>query len=314
MSALAMRARRARAGWLFATPWLIGFVVLTALPMAASLLLSFTDWSGLNVEQIRWVGLANYARALGGDDPAVAKALMNTAWYALVAVPVGLAVALGLALLLNQQLPGMKVFRTLFYMPSVIGGVATVMMWTWVFNAEFGLLNTMLRGGANALVACGVDALAGWHPPNWLGDPTWTKPALVVMSTWGAGAGMLIFLAALQNVPEQLYEAARIDGAGRLRQFWSITLPQISGAIYFNLIMGLIHAFQVFNDAFILFKGGGGAKDSALFFVVHLYTKAFQDFELGYASALAWILFTIVLALTLLVVAWAKKWVTYDVD
>lgn len=314
MSASAMDDRRARAGWLFASPWLFGFAVLTAVPMLASLLLSFTDWAGLNVDQIHWVGLDNYRRALGGGDPLVAKALWNTAWYAVVAVPAGLAVSLGLALLLNQQLPGMKVFRTLFYMPSVIGGVATVMMWTWVFNAEFGLLNTMLRGGAQALVAIGVDSLVGWRPPNWLGDPDWTKPALVVMSTWGAGAGMLIFLAALQNVPEQLYEAARIDGAGRWRRFRSITLPQISGAIYFNLIMGLIHAFQVFNDAFILFKGGGGAKNSALFFVVHLYGKAFQDFELGYASALAWILFAIVLALTLLTVGWAKKWVTYDVD
>jgi len=306
------QARRQLAGWLFAAPWLIGFLGLTLLPLIASLALSFCSWKGLGLGTLRFVGLDNYRRL--ADDATALKALGNTAIYAFTAVPLGLAVALGLALLLSQKRPGIGLFRTLFYMPNVISGVATVMMWTWVFNAQFGLLNAALRAGARLLVALGVGSLTGWDPPNWLGDPAWTKPALVVMSLWGTGGAMLVFLAALQNVPEQLYEAARLDGASRWQQFRHVTLPQISPAIYFNLVMGLIGSFQVFNDAFILFGGRGGPDDSALFYVVYLYTKAFQHLEFGYASALAWVLFVIVLALTLLVVRGARRLVYYEGD
>ena len=191
----------------------------------------------------------------------------------------------------------------------VIGGVATIMMWMWVFNPDFGLLNAFLRICADALAYIGLIE-RGWEPPKWLYDPKWSKPSLILMSLWGAGGAMLIFLAALQNVPEQLYEAARIDGANRLQQFRHVTVPQISPAIFFNLVMGIIGSFQVFNQAYIM--TGGGPARSTLFYVLYLYQKAFEDFEMGYASALAWILFVIIFAFTMLIVRSSAFWVYYE--
>ena len=294
-------------GYLFASPWLIGFFSLTLLPMVASLLLSLARWDGINLGDIRWVGAGNYLRAL--DDENVRIALGNTIFYSFLAVPLGLGLALLLAILLNQKLAGISVFRTIFYLPHVIGGVATIMMWTWVFNPDFGLLNAFLRGGADLLAQAGL-VNPGWKPPEWLYDPKWSKPSLIIMSLWGTGGAMLIFLAALQNVPDQLYEAARIDGAGRMAQFRHVTVPQISPAIFFNLVMGVIGSFQVFNEAYIM--TAGGPNRSTLFYVLYLYNKAFQDFEMGYASALAWVLFVIILALTLLVLRSSRLWVYYE--
>jgi multiple sugar transport system permease protein len=308
---------------------------LTLVPMVASLLLSFCQWKGLDLAELRWVGAANYAEAFRGirsgatqdlekltrprrpavfqspGDPDVYLALKNTFYYTFLAVPLGLCVSLMLAVLLNQKLRGISVFRTVFYMPHVIGGVATIMMWMWVFNPDFGLLNSALRYAAQPLVAAGL-LEANWQPPGWLYSEEWSKPALILMSVWGAGGAMLIFLAALQNVPEQLYEAARIDGAGRIAQFRHVTLPQISPAIFFNLVMGLIGTFQVFNSAYIMTGGGGGEGKSLLFYVLYLYNKAFVDFEMGYASALAWVLFVIILAFTLLVIRSGSLWVYYE--
>ena len=344
--------RKNKAGYLFASPWLIGFLALTLIPMLASIVFSISRWDGLNLSSIQWVGLDNYRRALwvqpeplhgytnmdkaitltqcdeqgrplgertiprlttltwhgsttesgdyilhyrspAGDspgdqpiyilvspadladrlvltnrspdlsgDPLVYTALWNTAYYSLLSVPLGLAVALFLALLLNQRIRGIGIFRTIFYMPSVIGGVATLMMWLYIFDPDFGLLNTMLRYVHNIAISWGL-ATPGWEPPRWLMDPNWSKPALIVMSLWGAGAAMLIFLAALQNVPQQLYEAARIDGAQRRHLFRHVTLPQISPAIFFNLVMGIIASFQVFDTVYIL--TGGGPNNSTLF-------------------------------------------------
>ncbi len=294
-------------GHLFAAPWLIGFLCLMLFPMGASIFLSFTEWNGINISQIEWVGLENYRQAT--QDENVWISLYNTAYYSFLAVPIGLAMALFLAVLLNQKLPGISIFRTIFYMPAVIGGVGTIMMWIWIFNPDFGILNIFLRGCADFLAMLRIIE-PGWEPPLWLYDPRWSKPSLILMSLWGTGGAMLIFLAALQNVSEELYEASRSDGATRLRQFWHITVPQISPAIFFNLVMGVIGSFQVFDAAYIMTDGGPAR--STLFYVLYLYNKAFLDFEMGYASALAWILFVIIFAFTLLVIRSGKLWVYYE--
>ena len=304
------RLRRGWVGYLFASPWLVGFFTLTLVPIVASLLLSLLKWNGMTLGTWEWVGLDNYARAIQ-HDKFVGKALWNTFYYSFLAVPLGLTVSLGLAVLLNQKIRGINFFRTIFYMPHVIGGVATIMMWIWVFNPDFGLLNSMLRAGASVLQAVGLVSET-WQPPTWLNDPQWAKPSLIIMSVWGAGGAMLIFLAALQNVPQQLYEAAEIDGAGRWRKFRHITVPQISPAIFFNLVMGIIGSFQVFNQAYIISRGTGEPRGSLLFYVLYLYLKGFHDFEMGYASALAWILFVIILALTLIVLRSSAMWVYYE--
>ncbi|MFC1806501.1 carbohydrate ABC transporter permease [Planctomycetota bacterium] len=299
--------RRAFTGYAFASPWLFGFFALTLGPMVLSFLLAFVKWDGISFEGIDWVGLGNYRRAWA--DPDVKTALSNTAYYSFLSVPMGLCVSLALAMLLNQKLRGIALFRTIFYMPSVIGGVATIMMWTWVFNPDYGLLNGALRW-LLSVVAVAVPGAARLELPRWLMEEQWAKPSLILMHLWGAGGAMLIFLAALQNVPDSLYEAADIDGAGRLRKFIHITVPQISPAIFFNLIMGIIGSFQVFAQAFLMTNGG--PNKATLFYVLYLYNKAFQDFEFGYASALAWILFVIIMFFTLLVLRSSKVWVYYE--
>ena len=312
------RRRECLTGYLFASPWLLGFFLLALGPMILSFALAFTKWEAVGKQSVSWVGLDNYRRAVQEIRPDetgklgdVGIALWNTAFYSFLSVPLCLAAALGLAMLLNQKLRGIALFRTIFYMPSVIGGVATIMMWIWVFNPEYGLLNTMLRQGCDLLVAVGVESAAGWQPPKWIFDERWSKPSLILMSLWGTGASMLIFLAALQNVPDALYDAADIDGAGRWRKFLHITIPQITPAIFFNLVMGIIHSFQVFNQAFLM--TGGGPHKSTLFYVLHLYNTAFQgDRQFGYASALAWILFAIIMAFTLIVIRSSKLWVYYE--
>ncbi len=305
---LRTRTRESLTGYLFAMPWLVGFFGLALGPMIASFLLAFIRWDGISAETIGWVGLGNYARAAA--DPDVAIALWNTAYYSFISVPMGLAVALFLALLLNQPLRGISFFRTIFYMPALVGGVATIMMWLWVFNPEYGLLNSMLLRAGHLLAALGLEQAAGWPLPKWIFSDLWAKPALILMSLWGTGSSMLIFLAALQNVPESLYEAAELDGAGSWRKFVFITLPQISPALFFNLVMGIIGSFQVFTQAFLMTQGG--PNKATLFYVLYLYNKAFGDFEIGYASALSWILFVIIMAFTALVFRSSKFWVYYE--
>ena len=295
-------------GYLFASPWLLGFFTLFLGPMILSFLLAFIHWDGISIDTLKWVGLENFQRAL--KDPDVAKALSNTAYYSFISVPLGLAVALGLALLLNQPLKGLSFFRTLFYMPHVIGGVATIMMWIWVFNPDYGLLNTSLRWALKGLAGLAGDWVGRAELPKWIFDEAWSKPSLIIMSLWGSGASMLIFLAALQNVPDSLQEAAHLDGAGAWHRFRHVIVPQISPAIFFNLVMGIIGSFQVFTQAFLMTEGG--PNKSTLFYVLYLYNKAFQDFEFGYASALAWILFLIIMAFTLLVLRSSRLWVYYE--
>ena len=301
-------------GYLFAGPWLVGFFLLVAFPMIASLLLSFTEWNGISLSQIHWVGLENYTDALRWDekgDDLVYTALWNTLVFSFVSVPLGLTVALLLAVLLNQPLKGIALFRTVFYMPHVIGGIATIMMWLFVFNPDAGLLNAVIRPFYDLLISVGLLA-EGTAPPAWIYDSAWSKPSLIIMAVWGVGGAMLIFLAGLQNVPDQLYEAADIDGAGRFGKFRHVTVPQLTPTIFFNLVMGIIGSFQVFNEAYVMTEGG--PDNSTLFFVLYLYRQAFEQFNLGYASALAWILFVIILAFTMVIIRSSRAWVYYEGD
>lgn len=303
-----LQTRESMTGYLFAMPWIVGFFGLALGPMIVSFLLAFIRWDGISTETIAWVGLGNYARAAA--DPDVAIALWNTAWYSFISVPLGLAVALILALLLNQPLRGIALFRTIFYMPALVGGVATIMMWLWVFNPEYGLLNSVLLRSWHLLAALGLEQAADWPLPKWIFSDLWAKPALILMSLWGTGASMLIFLAALQNVPESLYEAAELDGAGPWRKFAFVTIPQISPALFFNLVMGIIGSFQVFTSAFIMTKGGPA--NATYFFVLGIYLNAFQFLKMGYASALGWMLAAIILVLTLLAFRSSGRWVHYE--
>lgn len=312
-----LRGRSARSealhGILFASPWLLGFCIFTAFPIGWSILLSLSDWDPYDpVVHRTFVGLANYKDVLT-SDPLVLKALLNTFTYALMVVPLGMSVSLGLAILLNQKVRGISFFRTAFYVPSVVGGVATTILWTYILNPVFGPLNNGLHAINVLLDKSIVLSFIRLPEPLWLFDPAWTKPSLVLMAMWGAGgAGMLIFLAGLQGVPGHLYEVADLDGAGKLRKFWNITLPMLSPTIYFNLVMGLIGSLQVFMQAYVIDGGKGGMDNSLLFYVLYIYRKAFVEYEMGYAAAMAWVLFTIILCLTLLVIKSSAIWVYYE--
>lgn len=297
-------------GFLFISPWIVGFLVFAAGPVLASLALSFCKWDILT--PVQFVGIKNYAKM--ASDPLIAKSLLNTMYYAAFAIPLGMCGALGTALLLNQKLKGMRLFRTLFYVPSVTSGVATFLLWTWIFNPELGLLNRVLRHRVWWL-----DFSNGLHwklvplvsePPKWLADPHWAMPALIIMSLWGVGSGMLIYLAGLQGIPEELYEASLLDGANNIQKFRYVTIPMLSPTIFFNLIMSIIGAFQVFGAAFIM--TGGGPMNATLFYVLYLFQNAFMYFRMGYASAMAWLLFIIILTLTLIQFRLSRRWVHYQ--
>jgi multiple sugar transport system permease protein len=293
--------RHSLEGYAFISPWLLGFLLFTAGPMIASIYISGTSWSMLSPPTT--VGLENYERILG-DDPLFVKSLWNTVIYVVLSVPLGLALALGLALLLNQRVRGIGIFRTLFYLPSITNMVAVSVLWLWVFNPEFGLLNSALQK-------------LGIVGPLWLQSEDWAKPALVIMSLWGIGGTMIIFLASLQGVPRELYEAAELDGAGTFRKFFHVTLPLISPAMIFNLIIGVIGSFQVFTQAYVMTGAAqpgseGGPGTATLFIVLYLYKKAFQEFKMGYASALAWILFAIIVVFTILQFRMSRRWVYYE--
>lgn len=323
-------------GWRFALPWVVGVVLLTLLPAVASIGLSFTSWSGLDWSEVRWVGWAHYAELVGLEadtaskpydpaffaylpsrprDPRFYQAAYNTLVYSVAAVPLGLMVALGLAVLLDLRLRGMAFFRTMYYLPYVLGGVATAMVWSWLFNPKFGLVNGVLRGVYALLDPLvrwlGWEGTSAWAVPGWLYSPAWCKAALVVMHVWAAGGAMLIFLAALQTVPGTLYDAAALDGAGRRRRFRHVTLPQITPALMFNLVMGLVYSLQTFSPVFLL--RNRAQQDGLLFYVLYLYECAFEEpHRLGYASAMAWLWFAVLGGLTLLTVRSGRWWVHYE--
>jgi multiple sugar transport system permease protein len=285
--------KQLRAGLGFTGLWIIGLATFTAYPVIASLYYSFCDYSILKSPV--WSGLDNYRQL--AHDGLFWKSLRNTLFYAGLSVPLGTAVALGLAMLLNHDVKGKSVYRLLFFMPSIVPVVASAMLWLWIFNGEYGLMNGFLNVFLSPL---------GLHGPAWLADPSWSKPALIIMSLWGTGNAMVIYLAGLQNVPAELYEAAQIDGASAWQRFRHVTLPTIAPVVAFNAIMALIGAMQLFAQAYIMSEaanGNGNASDgnparSTLFYTIYLFSTAFQDLRMGYASAMAYILFLITAALT----------------
>src|SRR6266536_2700833 len=282
-------------GYACILPWLLGFACFVAGPMVAALLISLTDWSML--EPPIWIGLDNYQRML--KDPLFYTVLVNTAYISFLAVPLHLIVALGIALGLNEKLTGVNIYRTIFYLPSQMPIVASALLWLWVFNPDFGLANALLN-------------VLNLPPLQWLFDPTLSKPSIVLITMWGGiGTPMIIFLAGLQGVPESLYEAANIDGAGSFARFRHITLPMLSPIIFFNLIIGVIASFQAYFTLVFITTQGGPANTS-LIFILYIYFKAFRDFDMGYAAALAWTLFLIVLALTGINFLLARFWVHYE--
>jgi multiple sugar transport system permease protein len=293
-----LQRRESRAAYVFIAPWIIGFVVFTAGPMVASLWLSFTDYS--LVEPGHAVGAANYQQLL--DDPRVGKSLANTFVYAALFVPLGTVVALGLAMLLHRVGRAAGFFRTVFYLPVMTPAVAAGAMFLLLLNGQRGLVNQVL----------------GWFGitgPNWTTDPAWLKPSLAIVSLWTVGGSIIIYLAALNNVPRQLYEAALLDGAGPVRRFVSVTLPMISGALFFTVVTHTIAAMQMFDQAYTMFYGPqqkSTASDESLVYMVYLFQNAFEFFKMGFASAMAWVLFVIILVITVIQVRVGNRFVYYE--
>ncbi len=284
-----------RNGLLFVSPWLLGIMIFLVYPIIASLYYSFCEYSVLTPAQ--YIGWGNYQDLF--SDEVFWKSLWNTFIYAAVALPLGSVMAILLALLLNMDIKAKSIFRTIYFLPSLLPIIAVAILWQWIFNGQFGLLNYLL-------------SFIGIHGPNWLSDPKWSKSALIIMSLWGAGNTMIIYLAGLQEVPQELYEAAELDGAIGLRKVWHVTLPMISPVIYFNVIMGIIGSLQVFAAPYVLGNGAGGAPArSLLFYTMYLYDNAFRYLRMGYASAMAWILFVIILLLTLTATWISKRFIYY---
>jgi multiple sugar transport system permease protein len=282
-----------RDAYLFLTPWLLGFVIFQAGPMVASLYFSMTRYEMVTPPE--WVGLAQFQKLF--QDDRFYLALYNSAFYVFVGVPTHLLLALFAAMLLNVQVKGTSFYRTLYYLPSIIPIVANSLLWAWMFSPDYGLINNFL-------------GIFGVPHTQWLQDPAFAKPALIIMSWWTIGGQMVILLAGLQGVPDHLYEAASIDGAGAWHRFWAVTLPLLTPSLFFNLVVALIGAFQVFTQAYVMTHGG--PQFSTLFYILFLYQNAFEDFKMGYASALAWVLFLIVLAITLIQFKVASRWVFYE--
>ena len=283
-------------GWLMVSPWLIGFICFSALPMFASLIISFTEWDMLSKPE--WVGFENY-KTLFFEDPLALHSLNITILFTIVSIPLNIVFGLALAMLLNTSIRGLAIFRTIYYLPAILSGVAVALMWRWIFSTEFGLLNALL-------------SMIGIEGPAWLTDRIWVLPSFVIMRLWSVGGGMIIYLAGLQSIPTNLYEAAKIDGANWWHQTRFITLPMLSPTIFFQLIVGFIFSMQIFTEAFIMTNGGPA--DASLFYLLYLYRQAFQYFDMGYASALAWVLFVVILVLTIILFKTGKSWVYYELD
>ncbi len=285
-----------KVGLAFMTPWLIGLLGITILPMAASLVLSFTDYSLLAAPE--WVGLENFERMLG--DTRLHNSLIVTFTYVIVGVPLQLAVALLLAVVLNQGMRGLSFYRSVFYLPSLLGGsVAISILWRQMFGAS-GLVNQLLG-------ALGFENL-----PGWVSTPDTALWTIIILHVWTFGSPMIIFLAGLRQIPQMYYEAASVDGASKVAQFFRITIPLLTPIIFFNLVLQVINAFQTFTQAFVVSGGTGGPSDSTMFYTLYLYLKGFGQFDMGYASAMAWLLLVIVAIFTAINFFVSKFWVHYD--
>jgi len=285
-------------GWFFLSPWIIGFLAFTIMPMAASLVFSFMEFNLANPDETRFIGLDNYQNLL--DDPLVGVSLMVTLRFAVIALPIGLILPVLLAALLNSEfLVGKRFFRTLFYMPYIVPIVSAVYIWQGMLGTETGWINRIL------------DWVLQVDGPRWLDDSTWIYPALVIMGLWGIGNAYLITLASMQGVPTQLYEAAKVDGASGIRRFFSITIPMISPVIFYNLILSVIGLLRYFEVPFILKQGTGQPGQATMFYNIHFYKETFVFLNMGYGSTLAWLLFAITMVLTVLIFASARYWVYY---
>jgi multiple sugar transport system permease protein len=297
--------REALTGYLFALPWIFGFLTLLLGPMLFALYASFTRYNVVSDPQ--WIGLNNYAFIFTQDER-FRIALTNQLYYVAVKTPVVIVAALLLAMLLNVDVPGQRLFRTIVYMPTIVSGVAMVYLWVWVMNPE-GLLNR------------GLD-LVGIRGPNWFYDPAWTKNGLVVMQLWVLGNSVLLLLAGLKGIPRHLYEAAEIDGAGAWSKFWNVTVPMLSPTLFYVIVTSIIFAFQAFDHPYVISSivGGQGGSvgnpgdpaQSLLFYEIYLFLRAFRDLEMGFASALAWILFVIIMAFTAIQFWISRRWVHYE--
>ena len=285
--------REAIEGYLFIMPWLIGFLIFRFGPMIYSFFLSLTDYAARGAP--KFVGLENYIYMFT-KDPRFIDSLRSTFQFVIGSLPLTIIIGLAIALLMNQKVRGMTTFRAIYYLPAVISGVAVAILWQFVFHKQWGVLNAIL-------------ALFGVKSIGWLVDPQWVMVAFIIMSIWGVGGSMIIYLAGLQSIPTELYESAAIDGANRFRQFRSITIPMLTPTIFFVLITGLIAAFQIFENAYIM--TGGGPNYATYFFGLNIYFTAFKTLSFAYASALAWILFAIIVALTIMVFSTSRRWVFY---
>ena len=287
--------RKAIEGYLYISPFLLGFLLFILGPALASAYISLTDYNILSAPN--FIGLANYVKAFRGD-PLFWTSMGNTLYYAVIAVPLSLLGALGCAILLNQEMKLRAIFRTMFFLPSITPIVASTLLWIWILNPEFGLLNYTL-------------SLVGIQGPKWLGSIEWAKPSLILMYLWGSmgGGAMIIFLAGLQGVPHELHESAAIDGANAWHRFTNITIPMLTPSIFLNLVLGLIGGLRVFTVAFV--ATNGGPSYATYFFILHLFNQAFQYLEMGYGSALAWIFTFLVLTLTAVEFRLSARWVYY---
>jgi multiple sugar transport system permease protein len=291
--------------WIFIAPWIIGFTFFRGVPIVASLLLSFTKYNVAKPPV--WIGLENYFDLFG--DKVFYKSLQVSASYTFLSVPLGLLFSLMLAILLNQKVPFLGLFRTLYYLPSLIAGsVAVALLFQLLLNPAFGVVNYAIAWllGTNGIIPLGIKG------PGWFFEPKWVVPSFVLLSLWGFGGPMLIYLAGLQGVPTSLYEAAKIDGAGAWQRFWNVTLPMISPVILFTFITGIIGSFQIFTPAYIISEGAGGPAYASMFYVLYLYLNAFRRYRFGYASAQAWILFIVILILTILAFRASRQAVYYE--
>lgn len=294
--ARAARSRRRRTnlrGWLFISPWIIGFVVFTAYPFVASLFFSFTNYSV--VSSPKWVGLQNYSTLL--HTGLFWRSLYNTFYYAILEVPLSTILGIAIALLLNMKVKGIAIYRTIFFIPSIVPTVASSIVWLWLFNPSFGVINDVL-------------STAHLPTPGWIFSAAWSKPSFVLMGLWAVGAPIIIYLAGLQGVPRELYEAASLEGAGPWQRTRRVTLPLLSPVILFNVLIGLITSFQFFTQAFIMTSGG--PNNSSEFYSLYLYQEAFEYLHMGYASAMAWMLFLVILVLTVGLFRLSNRWVFYS--
>ena len=292
-----LRGKEAIACYLFILPWIIGFTVFTLGPIIASFGLSFMDYD--LVLPPKFLGLANFVELF--SDSLFYTSMWNTLYIVILAVPLGMLASFLMALLLNQKVRGLAGYRTAYFIPSIVPAVASAALWLYVLQPEWGLLNGFL-------------SWLGIQGPGWLASEAWSKPSIILLMIWASGGSMIIFLAGLQNIPKEYYEAAEIDGANSLRRFQYITLPLMTPTIFFNLVMGVIGTFQIFSVVFVLTDGMGGPVNSTLVYLIYIYRNAFNYFRMGFASSMAWVLFVIILVLTLIQFRTARFWVHYDTD